>query len=462
MSLPQGVGIRQIENKNLVSSILKTIGFGGLLKVSNIRKKVSDEYSPSSLIYRIMVTIYLNKGLKALWEKQNSIADYYKESGKDSYYRMLKNPRYNWRKLLMGVFMRIVKPLSKISERRKQVLILDDTPIAKRGKKIELLSKQYDHSVHRYFNGFTQLYLGWSDGSSFLPIDFCIKIGKEIVSSWNKNLDKRTLGAKRREESRKDKLQLSLDMLKRAYHVGVIADYVVYDTWFAKPFFLQEVLETGYNSVCHLPRNNKIWQFQYKEQTWTFKELYRMLVDSKSFVKMDIGNVKQEAASIIAGHKNGLRLKLVFCKTKHKKDWIVIATTDTAMTDYEVLETYAKRWAIETFFENNKQLLKLGKEQSIDFDVQIAMTTIRAIAYSITVAIKRLNEDERVLGQLFEAISNEFARVNLDKTILTEIFEMVLSCLSLPEQVVWEIKKVFQMISDNFCSGGNMSERQAA
>lgn len=58
------------------------------------------------------------------------------------------------------------------SEDRANVLIIDDSMFERnRSKKLELLAKVYDHAKHKYRFGFRMLTLGWSDGSTFLPVN---------------------------------------------------------------------------------------------------------------------------------------------------------------------------------------------------------------------------------------------------------------------------------------------------
>ncbi len=58
------------------------------------------------------------------------------------------------------------------SEDRANVLIIDDSMFERnRSKKVELLAKVYDHAKHKYRFGFRMLTPGWSDGSTFLPVN---------------------------------------------------------------------------------------------------------------------------------------------------------------------------------------------------------------------------------------------------------------------------------------------------
>ena len=61
-----------------------------------------------------------------------------------------------------------------IGENRRNAFVIDDTTFEQNGScKVELLTKVYDHSRHRFTRGFCMITLGWSDGVTFLPIISC-------------------------------------------------------------------------------------------------------------------------------------------------------------------------------------------------------------------------------------------------------------------------------------------------
>ena len=124
----------------------------------------------------------------------------------------------NWLHFTTLLASRIIKdaivPLD--SEDRANVLIIDDSMFERnRSKKVELLAKAYDHANHRYRFGFRMLTLGWSDGSTFLPVN------NVLLSSENKKnrvneaseVDKRTVGYKRRMLSMQKGTQAMLELL---------------------------------------------------------------------------------------------------------------------------------------------------------------------------------------------------------------------------------------------------------
>ena len=54
------------------------------------------------------------------------------------------------------------------SDQRESVFIIDDTPYDRsRSKKVELLSRVFDHSTGRYLKGFRLLAICWPDGDLF-------------------------------------------------------------------------------------------------------------------------------------------------------------------------------------------------------------------------------------------------------------------------------------------------------
>lgn len=122
---------------------------------------------------------------------------------KDVVYRFMKMSQINWIRFTTILSARIINeailPLN--SDNRVNVLIIDDSTFERnRSKKVELLAKLYDHAKHKYSFGFRMLTLGWSDRSTFLPINSVLLSSKNKKNRINDALemDKRTIGYSRR------------------------------------------------------------------------------------------------------------------------------------------------------------------------------------------------------------------------------------------------------------------------
>ena len=140
---------------------------------------------------------------------------------KDTVYRFMKMVQINWIRFTTILASRIIKeaivPLN--SEERANVLILDDSMFERnRSKKVELLTKVYDHAKHKYLLGFRMLTLGWSDGSTFLPVNSILLSTENKKNRINDatEVDKRTVGYKRRKLSMEKGTHTMLTLLDAA------------------------------------------------------------------------------------------------------------------------------------------------------------------------------------------------------------------------------------------------------
>ena len=54
-------------------------------------------------------------------------------------------------------------------------MIIDDSTLGRlRSKKVELLARVFDHCENKFLKGYRMLSVCWSDGASFLPLDFAL------------------------------------------------------------------------------------------------------------------------------------------------------------------------------------------------------------------------------------------------------------------------------------------------
>jgi hypothetical protein len=115
-------------------------------------------------------------------------------------------------------------------------IIADDSLFSRqRSKKVELLSRVSDHTSHRYCRGFRMLTLGWSDGDTFLPVNFRLLSSpsdKNVLCPVRKK-DKRTNCYKRRRRARMSTTDVLIEMLHNAGSIP--ARYVLFDSWFTLP-----------------------------------------------------------------------------------------------------------------------------------------------------------------------------------------------------------------------------------
>jgi len=116
--------------KNPIYTTLKILNIKTILNQSNFIKK--DGVSIYMVVIHFVYMLVMNKKVSTFIKQSND------SEKKDVYYRLLKNPNYNWRKLLSLSSLKILSLLHKVQDKKAiKVLILDDTVEGKVGKHIE-------------------------------------------------------------------------------------------------------------------------------------------------------------------------------------------------------------------------------------------------------------------------------------------------------------------------------------
>ena len=139
---------------------------------------------------------------------------------------------------------------------KEKVLIADDSIAAKTGKDIELVSYHYDHKVGRSILGNCYLQLGYHNGTNFYPIDVALVSSSSRPNNRLRAIDKRTCGWKRRKEALDKKTTALLQMVDRAWHAGIDASFVLFDSWFAHDTIISSICSSGYGVICRLKKKS--------------------------------------------------------------------------------------------------------------------------------------------------------------------------------------------------------------
>ena len=322
---------------------------------------------------------------------------------KDSAYAFLKNPRYNWRKFLLSLVTVVVRFMDMLtSEQREKVLIIDDSTYDRsRSKVVELLAWVHDHNRNQSLKGFKLLTLGWSDGVSFLPLDFILcssANANKRIQNVKKELDKRCSGYKRRVEAMVKSTNHLEAMVKRVMARGIRADYLLMDSWFAFPSILA-ILGKHLPVICMGKDMPKVF-YRHQGQWLTLGRLFSKLKKRPGKARI--------LASVIVETKKEQKIKIVFVRHRHKRQWLAILSTKVDLADEEIVRIYGKRWDIEVFFKMMKHYLNLERETQLrDFDGIIGHITIVMSRYIFLAFEQRCHDDPRTLGTLFFACSEE-------------------------------------------------------
>ena len=289
------------------------------------------------------------------------------------------------------------------------------------------MPKYFDHAKHAYKFGFRMLTLGWSDGSTFLPVN------SVLLSTDNKKnrineanaVDKRTVGYKRRQLSMQKGTSVMLELLKQAKKANIPAKYVLFDSWFSSPSSLHAVREIGYDVIAMVKKTPKMF-FRYNGEDMSLISIY-----NKN--KKRRGRSRYLLSVMVDVVKDGniIPAKVVYVRKRNKrKEYLCIISTDTELDENEIIRIYGKRWDIEVFFKVCKSYLHLSKEcRSISYDAMTAHTAVVFTRYMMLSVENRESNDERSLGELFLYFSDEMSDITWIQAfqLLLQMFRTLLA-----------------------------------
>jgi hypothetical protein len=412
--------------KNPIYQTIQLLNIKTILTKSNFTKK--EGVAVHLVVLHFVYMLVMNKKIFTFRKQSN---DSFK---KDVYYRLLSNSSYNWRSLLSLSSLKILSLLHKIQDAKAiKVFILDDSVEDKVGKNIEgSCDRLYSNKEKRKIRGINIVSLNYSDGFSNFMLDFALAVNKYArvaIEDFTNKVDHRSNAHKRRLEMTKGKLQIAIDMVKRAVASGIYADYLLVDSWYSKPVFIKEMNTLGLRVISRIANNNKIWNFIGKEKT--LEGIYNKFKENKTAKPGTYGKkIKFTYFSVVVEHKTAGKLKIVFIKTKEKL--IPIVSTDLDINDEQIIETYKRRWDIEQGYKELREHFGFGKEENRIYEALIARITLSFFTYNIVSYINRISNEPKTIGGLFKDLECELHTL----AIAMQTFILILNEIAKIEDIV--------------------------
>ena len=356
---------------------------------------------------------------------------------KNTVYRFLNNAKINRFRFTTLLSSRIIndfmQPLT--GENRKDVFVIDDSLFDRsRSKKTELLAKVFDHCSMKYKNGYRMLTLGWSDGNSFVPINHCLMSAADDKNLLCKaaDFDGRSLAVKRRRQSRRKATEVMVDLLKAARSSGISAKYVLFDSWFSSPKTITVLkADCELDTIAMVKKSSKI-KYGYQDGKYNIKEIYKQC-------KKRRGRSKYLLSVDVTVGNEAIPAKIVCVRNKSKKkDWLAIISTDTTISEEEIIRIYGKRWDIEVFFKTCKSYLHLAKEcRSLSYDALTAHVSVVFVRYMMLAVTQRCNTDDKTVCELFYRLMDELDDITFSQSmriIIDALMDTVMEHFHITEQ----------------------------
>lgn len=425
-----------------VESFFKRFSVSTALKKANAYKKKG--FSALSIIRYAVMLVFFNI---SMYRDSLDVSKSMIGGSKDAVYRLLRSSFVNWSTFLITVASRVCAWVNLLtSENRLTALVLDDTLFERAfSKKLELVSRVFDHTDKRYKRGFRSLFLGWTDGATFIPLGF-----RHMSSTEKKNrycesrseTDNRTNGAHAKKEAVMKSTNVALKMLQNAVKHGIPAKHVLFDSWFTNPVFILDIKELGLHSLGRL-KNSKTRYWQ-GEKASTIKQLY-----DGSKKRRGRSKYLLSVMVTVKSNERSTDARIVFVRDRTKrKNWIAFICTDLELTEEQIIALYGKRWSIEVFFKTCKSYLKFtGEFQQLSYEAITAHTAIVSVRYMIFAVEQRQNIDlRRTPGDLFFLFADEVKDIEFSEVIqllIGELTKLICNIAHLSESEVTKLMDVF-------------------
>lgn len=403
---------KEQQKNDKISGFFRRFQLGKAVKEAGFYKEKGVQ--PVELLRYLFSLVFMNRNLY-----REVTSNQQQGKSKNTLYRFLNSAAHDWCKLLYCVAMRVIMLILPLtSEERKNVLIVDDTLYSRNSsKKVDMLTKVYDHNTGKFLKGFKLLTLAWSDGNTTIPLSYRHLVStneKMVINPLPEDMDKRTRAYRIRRSAQMNPIETMFELLGKLDINKLKVKYLLFDSWFAFPATIENVRKQKLHVVCRLKRMYRVY-YSYNKKLYNLEKLYSIAPRTNQKVKIG----KKENCIIssvnvkLSKKKDASAAKIVFLTTNDSQSWIALLSTDTTLSDEEIIRIYGKRWNIEVLFKTAKHFLHLDTEsQGRSFESIYAQTTIVFLRYIMLAYESRASEDARTCGDIFYLVCDELKDIS--------------------------------------------------
>ena len=401
-----------------VSRFIKDYKISKLLRICRAEK---EKGVPIITVFQYLLCLVFSDRSMYMQIKTNAFKASF---SKNTVYRFLNSAKTNWLRFTTLLSEMVVNQFMRnlTSDEREDAFIIDDTLHAKAGyKKSELVSKVFDHVTMKYKKGFRLLTVGWGDGNSFVPINFALlaSSNEENVLGPHKDFDKRSVAGRRRKQAQSKATDVLIDLLKTAIHSGHSAKYVLFDTWFSTPKTICQIKNDCKLDVIAMIKKSSRIKYEWNNQKLDVKEIYSRNKKRRGRSKYLLSVPVNITTKYDEGTQISIPAKIVYVRNaKKKKDWIALISTNTELSEEDIIRIYGKRWQTEVFYKTCKSWLKLGKEcHGLSYDALTAHVSLVFTRYMLISIEQRKSEDPRSICEIFYVLCDELADITYNESM---------------------------------------------
>ena len=259
---------------------------------------------------------------------------------------------------------------------------LDEHIVTKSGNKIEGVDYFYSPTDKKTRLGLSMISTHYYDEKTEYPTARALFRRKQELAKWGKSADY------------KPKNEIARELIWHYSKMGFPCKMWVMDSFFMTKENVKELKAHGMSYVSRVKRN---WGCTYHHKHWTIATLHASIPEAEyKFVKALNAKTKEPRYFQVAIRDVFIKKignnRLVFYKEleptptgkfeeKYHGEWRCLITDRHDLTPRAIIETYLKRWAIETGYRDENQQLKLHGCMWRDIEGQYCYIALVFIAY---------------------------------------------------------------------------------
>jgi hypothetical protein len=255
-------------------------------------------------------------------------------------------------------------------------LIIDDVLLPhRRGKRMEGVYWDFDHTLGKNTLGMRLVMLLWTDGLVRLPVAFAV---------WHKRQPTRRYRTKN---------EIARILLHWVIRKGIKPSYVTFDAWYASK---QNLRLLNHLKLVWVTRIKKTNRFMWQGKSLLANTIgCRLLVARRPYTFQELA-AQGRSTPVQWGDLTGLTFVVVKEGLDGEKPSIKYLLSNSACGTRLIIEWYKSRWAIEVFFRDAKQHLGLDSYQGRSLEGAIRHV---ALVFIAEVVLNRLKgNSEMTLG----------------------------------------------------------------
>jgi hypothetical protein len=249
--------------------------------------------------------------------------------------------------------------------------IIDDSKKAKRGKAMDAVAKMKDPTIDAYIRGHQYVcgILGFRQ--HVIPYGIRLYVKKAHCPALGLPFRKTT--------------EMAAQLIREFQPPAGIKVMVLFDAYYLCRTVVKACREQGFHFASTLKSNRSL-----RKQGWQLKagrygrNLFRRRRATPLVLAKPPGQTRYRFVDAGWLEVSNLgRLHLVFSRKGTARTILGLVTDDAELSAAGLIQTYEKRWAVEQFFKDSKQLLGLGQYQNRPYWAAVTHLHLVCFAYAL-------------------------------------------------------------------------------